>query len=219
MSRLPSASRESSKKLYIDSGISYGTITVKDSTGNVIVSNASGSEMEADVQVGTVPTVEVTPAQGYRLKANTLKIGDKVILPNASGVYQFTMPTTVSDRIGLGAIFEQGTPTASTTGRTGSIALGVGVSVAVVNHDKQAYVNAASGPVEAGGLDISAESSNISSGGYFQKRLYGSRSGLAGALTVHVVKAKNSAELNHDLILAAAALILRPTCQRASLLL
>ena len=99
-----------SKKLYIDSGISYGTITVKDSTGNVIVSNASGSEMEADVQVGTVLTVEVTPAQGYRLKANTLKIGDKVHtaqrirrIPVYHADHSFR-----PDR--FGAIFEQGTP-------------------------------------------------------------------------------------------------------------
>ena len=55
------------KKLSIDSGISNGTITVKDSASNVIVSNASGSVTENDVQVGTVLTVEVTPAEGHRL--------------------------------------------------------------------------------------------------------------------------------------------------------
>lgn len=98
------------KNLYIDSGISNGTITVKDSAGNVIVSNASGSVTEKDVQVGTVLTVEVTPAEGHRLKANSLKIGNTIILPNTSGVYQFTMPYTDATQIGLGAMFEPGTP-------------------------------------------------------------------------------------------------------------
>lgn len=98
------------KNLYIDSGISNGTITVKDSAGNVILSNASGSVSEKEVQVGTVLTVEITPAQGYHLKPNSLKIGTTVILPNASGVYQFTMPYTDATQIGLGAMFEPGTP-------------------------------------------------------------------------------------------------------------
>lgn len=190
------------KVLYIDSGISNGTISVKDSDGNVIVSNASGSASEKEVQVGTVLTVEITPAQGHRLKANSLKIGTTVILPDASGVYKFSMPWTQADRIGLGAIFEPGTPTTSTSSRTSSRALGVGVGIAVVNHSNQAYINAAPSSVEAGSLDISAESSNISSSAISRSGFTAADLGLAGALTVHVVSGCNSAELNRNLVLS-----------------
>jgi len=194
-----------SKTLTLDN-TTNGTITVKDAAGNTIVSNTPGGTMSAPVQVGTVLTVEITPAQGYRLKANTLKIGLTNILPTAAGVYQFTMPTTQSTSIGLGAIFEQGTPASSTTGRTGSTALGVGVAVAVVNYTNQAYINSASGAVEAGGLEISAVSKDISSSAISKAGFTAADLGLAGALTVHVVSAKNSAELNRDLILSGGSL-------------
>jgi uncharacterized membrane protein YgcG len=154
------------------------------------------------VQVGTVLTVEITPAQGHRLKANSLKIGTTVILPDASGVYKFSMPWTQADRIGLGAIFEPGTPTTSTSSRTSSRALGVGVGIAVVNHSNQAYINAAPSSVEAGSLDISAESSNISSSAISRSGFTAADLGLAGALTVHVVSGCNSAELNRNLVLS-----------------
>jgi hypothetical protein len=206
-----------SKKIYLDSGITNGTIKVKDAAGNVILSNdPAGAVTEADIQVGTALTVEVTPAQGFRLKANSLKIGTTVILPNASGVYQFTMPWTQADRIGLGAIFEEGTPTTSNTGRTGSTALGVGVAVAVVNYTNEAYINSANGAVEAGGLEISAVSNNISSSAISKAGFTAADLGLAGALTVHVVSAKNSAQLNDDLILSGGGLDMKAKVSKSN---
>lgn len=203
------------KKLSIDSGISNGTITVKDSASNVIVSNASGSVTENDVQVGTVLTVEVTPAEGHRLKANSLKIGNTIILPNTSGVYQFTMPGASDPKIILEVVFEPGAPATSNTGRTGSRALGVGVAVGVVNHSNQAYIKAASGSVEAGGLDITAETNNLSSSTISRSGFTPGDLGLAGALTVHVVSAKNSAELNNNLILSGGSINLRADVQNS----
>ncbi|NLF46195.1 MAG: hypothetical protein GX581_08970, partial [Syntrophomonadaceae bacterium] len=204
-----------SKELYLDN-ITNGTITVKDAEGNVILFSGKDGTRSAQVQAGTELTVEVTPADGYRLKASSLKIGDKAILPDTAGVYKFTMPVLEGSKIGMGAIFEEGAPTPSTTGRTSSTALGVGVAVAVVNYTNAAYINAASGPVEAGGLEMAAVSRDISSSAISRAGFTAADLGLAGALTVHVVSAENSARLNHDLILDGGSLALQAEVGRSN---
>jgi hypothetical protein len=205
------------KELYLDNIIN-GTVTVKDKDGNVIVSNdPANTVLSAQVQVGTALYVEIIAAEGYRLKANSLKIGTTTIIPTAAGIYQFSMPNTDAARIGLGAIFEAGSATKPTASRTGSIALGVGVAVTVVNYNNEAFVSAASTPIKAGGLDITALSANLSSAAISRAGFTAADLGLAGALTVHVLKAQNSAELNEDIILSGGSLNVKADVSQSKL--
>lgn len=208
------------QKLNLSPIIENGTIIVKDASGTIILSNGATEPIStSQVQVGTVLTVEVTPAAGHRLQANGLSIGEKTILPTADGIYKFTMPadTTSLDGITLLALFEVGDPTASTTGRTGSIALGVGVAVAVVNYTNQAYINAAT-DLEAKSIDILAKSTDISSSTISRAGFTEADLGLAGALTVHVMTAKNAAELNEDISIDGGSVNIKADVLKSNLL-
>ena len=155
---------------------------------------------------GNVLTVRVTPNSGYTLAPNSLKASIEKgtgaaattelfdITADASGIYKFTVPTTLGDTAVITIIgkFVEGNGSAN---NPTPLSLGVGVNVSVTNHSNNAYIK--NGKITAGGLDIQALSGNAdqpitslarSYAGYSQGAI-----GVGGAVTVHVVSAKTTA--------------------------
>ena len=187
------------KTVYLDT-ITGGSITVKDSQGNVVLTNDTANGIattEASIQVGAAYTVVITPDQGNYLQNNSLKIGDKIIYADGSGFYKFTMPASTLDRIKLNIQFTSNSSLKqnTTTSRTNSTALGVGVAVAVVNYDNQAYISKGGNTISAGGIEITADTIDASSSTIAKTGFTAADLGLAGALTVHVFSGENSAEI------------------------
>ena len=158
------------------------------------------------VDGGNVLTVRVTPNSGYTLAPNSLKASIEKgtgaaattelfdITADASGIYKFTVPTTLGDTAVITIIgkFVKGSGSAN---NPTPLSLGVGVNVSVTNHSNNAYIK--NGKITAGGLDIQALSGNAdqpitslarSYAGYSQGAI-----GVGGAVTVHVVSAKTTA--------------------------
>ncbi|MDP3446823.1 MAG: hypothetical protein Q8S22_02065, partial [Eubacteriales bacterium] len=168
---------------------------------------------------GETITITVTPAAGFKLKPDSLKIktveasvdATITVTADANGVYTHKLPVPVGGESAPMNIVIWGefvkdpnyTGETTSTAKKKSFSLGVGIAVAVVTHQNYAYIK--NGTISANSLSLSA-----TSGSDTEKLIFSAESkagysqgdfGIAGAITVQVVSAKTKALIGQDAVI------------------
>jgi len=191
--------------------------TAQDKAHAITVNTAANGTISAPAYAngGDTITITVTPAAGYMLKPNSLKVKTVetsveaiiTVTADASGAYTYKLPVPVGGDTSPMNVVIYGefvtdpdyTGETSTTTQKKKFSLGVGIAVSVTTHQNYAYIK--SGTIIADSLEISAVSGGEnglvftaeSKAGYSQGDF-----GLGGAITVHVVSAKTKALIGSD---------------------